>query len=615
MTAPLTSLPPLLLPRPAEISFDISSARPLGADAAVTIAPDPSLPHPQAYRLTIAPDAPRVRIAHRSEAGLRHALATIAQLRVQYGDHLPALEILDYPAVDTRAVMLDVSRDRIPTMAEFARLIPEFAALKLNHLQLYTEHTFAYGGHKEVWEGWEPITPDELAQIHAWCAGAGIELAANQNCFGHLGQWLRQPRYADLAETHGEWVFDCFKRSGPFSLCPVDAGSIEFVRDLLGQLLPLFPERGLSSGPVPLANVGCDETYDVGQGRSRREVERRGKAAVYFDFVEQVFDVVRGHGKRPMFWADVALSHPESVDRIPGDAVALAWGYEADADFDRWCQTLCGAGKTAWVCPGTSSWRSIVGRTSTRRANLLAAAEAAAKYNLPGYMVTDWGDAGHQQVWPVALVAIAEAADRAWNAGRPGDPDPHAISLHCFGDRSLAIASWLDELGDVDLPLHAHCGRDWFEGRGNPVKNASALFADLSEPWNSNAIGRDPDDPKILAAELTEWSEVMNRLPPLRDRMPTNLAPQLRAELDHTWGRATFASLRAVCRRVARLQRLTGAAQPLFASSESVKPLIGDLAGIIATHTALWLARSRPGKGLEHSLSYDQRLLDELRAL
>ncbi len=607
MTPNPASLPPLLVPRPAHITFDLAAAHPLEPESPFEITRDDSLPYPQGYRLAIAAEAPRLRIGVRSDAGLRYALATLAQLRAQYGDAIPTLEILDYPAIETRGLMLDISRDRIPTMAEFARLIPELAGLKLNHLQLYTEHTFAYAGHEEVWQGWNPITPDELAQIRAWCEASGIELAANQNCFGHLSHWLRPPRYADLAETHGEWTFDRFKRSGPFSLCPSDPGSIALVRDLLGQLLPHFGS--------PLVNVGCDETYDVGQGRSRRDVEQRGKADVYFDFVDQVFGIVREHGMRPMFWADVALSHPESAHRIADDAIALAWGYEADADFDRWCETLRSAGKTAWVCPGTSSWRSITGRTSTRRANLLAAATAAAKHNLPGYMVTDWGDAGHQQVWPVALVAIAEAADRAWNAGRPGDPDPRAISLHCFGDRSLSIASWLDEIGDIDLPLRARCGRDWFEGRGQPVKNASAMFADLAEPFGSTAIGLDPDDPPTLAAELEQWVAVMNHLPALRDRIPAGVSPQIHAELQHTWSRAAFACIRAVARRLARLERMTASKTPVFDSPRAFTPLIVDLQHIMASHEPLWLARSRPGRGLEDSLAHDQKLLDELRAL
>lgn len=584
MTDP-AALPPLLLPRPAQLSCTHPPARPLTRSSTTpTIALDHSLPTRDAYRLTIAP--PAVSIAHRSPAGLRHARATLAQLGVQYGDRPPALEILDHPAIAARGVMLDISRDRIPTMAEFARVVTQLASLKLNHLQLNTEHAFAYAGHQEVWGGWDPVTHGELLELQTRCAGRGIELAANQNCFGHLSRWLEHPRYAHLAETHGEWVFDRFTRSGPFSLCPGEPGSIELVRELLGQLLPLFESV--------LANVGCDETYDIGQGRSAGEVARRGKAAVYFDFVDRVFEIVRSHGKRPMFWADVALNHPESIGRIAGDAVALAWGYEADTDFDRWCEALTGAGKSVWVCPGTSSWRSITGRTSTRRANLRNAAGAAARYGLGGYLVTDWGDSGHRQVWPLALVAIAEGADRAWNAGRPGEPDPRAISLHCFGDRTLSVASWLDELGDIDLGLRGRAGRSWFEGRGRPLHNASVHFADLAEAWGSDAIGLDASD----------FEPLLDRLSGLRGSLPGSLPGLVGDELTHTLDRAELACRRAVARRHAH--------SPAHAFTASLLPLAEQVG---KTHAALWLHRSRPGLGLEDSLSHDQRVVDELRSL
>jgi hypothetical protein len=636
----LATLPPLLIPRPAHLTITHSPPHPLTHSPPSTI-PDPSLPHPDTYRLTITPTA--ITIAHNSPAALAYAHATLAQLRAQYADRLPALEILDYPAIPTRALMLDISRDRIPTMPEFTRLIPELAALKLNHLQLYTEHTFAYTGHEEVWQGWNPITPAELLELQTLCTQHAIDLVPNQNCFGHLTHWLKHPRYAPLAETHADWIFDRFTRSGPFSLCPSDPGSIALVRDLLNQLLPLFPPpspspsstgRGtvgplsFSNAPSPrgagfpargtqrpflpgsLVNIGCDETYDIGQGRSTNEVAQRGKADVYFDFLDQVCAIVRAHNKRPMFWADVALNHPEAIHRIPDDAIALAWGYEADTDFDKWCDTLCGAGKTAWVCPGSSSWRSITGRTSVRRANCKNAADAAAKHNLPGYLITDWGDAGHHQTWPIALLAIAEAADMAWNAGREPEvtaikrgstrqrelspPPLAAISLHCFSDRSLTTASWLATLGDIDADLRPHAGRAWFEGRGQPLHNASAHFADLAEPWNSDAIALTADDFTPLLAALTAS----------RATLPLNLPDLLHAELTHTLDHAELAIKRAIARRHTH--------SPTHPFTPPLLPLAQH---IHATHAHLWPLRSRPGRGLQDSLTHHQRIIDELRAL
>src|SRR5262245_20540743 len=278
---------PTRVPEPCRGWLDI---RPTWARVAAT----PS--QRQGYRLRIGqpstPNMPSAVIEAETPDGARHGLATLIQLVRASDRSIPAIEVEDEPAFATRGVMLDVSRCRIPTMDHFREIIDQLAQLKCNHLQLYTEHTFAYAGHEEVWQGWSPMTPEEVVRLDSYCRGRGVELAANQNCFGHLASWLRRPKYAHLAETHGGWVFGCWPRWWPSSLCPSDPGSIRFVEDLLGQLLPCFTS--------PLVNVGCDETYDIAYGRSKEEVQRRGRVPVYLDFVRQIAEVARRHGKRPM---------------------------------------------------------------------------------------------------------------------------------------------------------------------------------------------------------------------------------------------------------------------------------------------------------------------------
>lgn len=531
----------------------------------------------QGYTLYVRNDETgSVEIECSTPAGLGHALATLAQLFAQAkraGDLLvlPTLCIVDAPTFATRGVMLDVSRDRVPTMRQLFETVDLLAALKLNHLQLYTEHTFAYAGHEDVWRGWSPMMPDEVVRLDEYCRDRGIELAANQNCFGHLASWLRQPKYAHIAETHGDWVFDCWPRSGPFSLCPTDPKSISLVEDILGQLLPCF-----SSG---LVNIGCDETYDIAYGRSKAEVERRGRVAVYLDFVAQICAVTRRHRKRPMFWADIALSKPDAVKDIPEDLLALAWSYEPDAPFDRWCEVFARAGREAWVCPGTSSWRSITGRTTERRGNVESAARSGASHAATGFLVCDWGDTGHHQQWAITQNALAHAAAAAWNLD--GGYDARAASLHVFGDHSVAVGAWLDELGDADLPLRATC-LELSTGKPGRLRNQSAMFIDMLKPLGElTHVGR-----------LEDWWDAVEQVERARATMPRGLAPPLNDELEHTLNVAQFAALRGWERR-----RDGGL------STQRRRDLREMVEGLAREHRRLWCMRSRDG-GLDHSCSY-----------
>lgn len=611
-------MPPLLLPTPRSVTLTGGAVRARVNPDVIGTLDAGAVRHAEGYRLTIS-DPSRagarvvgsggtagsgargaasaatgegnggVTLAYATEAGLRHGRTTLRQLVRQYGEVLPCVVIEDEPAFAHRGVMLDVSRDKVPTMASLREYVGSFAAMKLNHVQLYTEHTFAYEGHEEVWLDCSPVTPGEARELDEFAARLGVTLAPNQNCFGHLHKWMKLEKYAHLAETHGEWVFMEWPRWGPFSLCPGEAGSIELVRDMLRQLTPCF-----RAGVV---NVGCDETFDIGQGRSKGAVEargggERGRAAVYFDFVKQVAQAARDVGKRPMLWADIALSHPEMLGEFPEGAIGLAWGYEVDSDFSAWCDRMGEHGIEAWVCPGTSSWRSITGRTRERRANVENAG-AARKRGAVGYLMTDWGDMGHHQQWPIALNAIAQAAQEAWNPGVP--VDVRAVALHVFGDESLETGAWLDRLGDVDAHIRL-IGGGKEGGEPKVIRNATALFRDLHRA--------DPL-PDPIPAPMEAWERAAANLTMCEETVPGTLEREslVGREIAHTLATARLAVEHAMATRGER---------GLAGRSPEYRAWLVDLARQVHRELeSLWLVRNRVG-GLSRSSWHYQKIVDRV---
>ena len=88
----------------------------------------------------------------------------------------------DWPDLPVRGVMLDISRDKVPTLATLRALIDRLASWKVNQVQLYMEHTFAYRDHEEVWASASPLTAEEVRDLDRFCralprrAGAEPEL-------------------------------------------------------------------------------------------------------------------------------------------------------------------------------------------------------------------------------------------------------------------------------------------------------------------------------------------------------------------------------------------------------------------------------------------------------
>ncbi|MEN9937638.1 MAG: hypothetical protein RLZZ387_4217 [Chloroflexota bacterium] len=525
--------------------------------------------HPQGYELDISND--QITVEASAPAGLFYGVCTLAQILEQAGRRLPALQIADAPDFADRGVMLDVSRDRVPTMETLYELVDMLAGWKVNQLQLYTEHTFAYRNHPDVWAKASPITGQEIMELDAYCRERFVELVPNQNSFGHMARWLVHPRYAALAETHDEFETPWhITMKGPFSLAPEDPGSLTLVTSLFDELLPHFTSRQV--------NVGCDETIDLGQGRSADVCRARGEGRVYLDFLHKIYRAVTARGRTMQFWGDIINHHPDLIPELPKDAVALEWGYEADHPFARNCPRFAAAGLPFYVCPGTSSWNTVAGRTDNALGNLLSAAENGLRHGAVGYLITDWGDNGHWQPLPVSFLGFAAGAALAWalDANRGMDV-AGVVSRHAFGDHTGTMGRVAYDLGNV----YRHVGYE--------VGNSSALF------WVLHGLQGLPGELSLppgltLDAALAAIDAAV--APLASARMTRKDAPLVAREFE--WAARV---LRHACRRGQLIQ------EPLGPGAAAHRRLLDeDMREIMREHEQLWLARSRPG-GLPDSLA------------
>lgn len=225
---------------------------------------------PAAYRLTLSSESIEIRAG--SPAGVFYGCQTLYQLLRQYGPYLPCLHSEDGPDFPVRGFMLDISRDRVPMLATLLALVDRLAEWKINHLQLYTEHTFAYTGHEAVWQHASPLTGAEILQLDAYCRERFIDLVPNQASFGHMERWLKHPGYRSLAESPNGWVSSLgHPIPDPVTLNPLHSGSLDLVARLYQDLLPHFRSR--------FFNINGDETFELGQGACREAVQARGKEA------------------------------------------------------------------------------------------------------------------------------------------------------------------------------------------------------------------------------------------------------------------------------------------------------------------------------------------------
>ncbi len=568
---------PTLLPRPR-----VFTAAPDGArcpDRRPHEAIDTRLA-PQGYHLEVGPDV--VRVVGADEAGLRHGRATLDQLRhganapdERTDGTLPACRIEDWPDFAVRGVMLDVSRDRVPTMAMLVSLVDRLAGWKVNQLQLYMEHTFSYAGHEDVWRHADPYTSLDIHDLDAHCRSRGIELVANQNTLGHYERWLRLERYRPLAIAPDgfDWIFGI--RRPALTLDPANPKAFELVSDLLGQLVPQFQSTRV--------HIGLDEPWEL-------SADRRGEWVQWLRALRRLPVLAE---RELLVWGDVPALHPELLSELPEGVTVCEWGYEGNHPFEQRTRQLADAGVPFWVCPGTSSWMSISGRVDNMIENIRSAATAGVVHGAGGLLVTDWGDMGHHQQPCVSDPGFATAAAFGWCVEAHADFDADdlaaVLDAHCYADPTGQTGRAVVGLGQAYRMIVPR------------PPNMSALALPFLLPqWPMGKAVTDGLTTTDLDAVGTLLDETVAAVETARPRRADG-----RLVIDEI--RATAALLRLSGHDLAL--RLGGDGTLASVSQPDRDGLVTELGRRIEEFRRLWLERFRPG-GLSDSTAWFDHVLD-----
>ena len=398
------------------------------------------------YRLIV--NDGKITLEASTGAGMLYAGQTLRQLRLLSPRSCPHLVIEDEPAMIVRGYMLDISRNKVPTMQHLFRMVDLLAFLKFNQLQLYTEHTFAYAGHEDVWKDSSPLTAEEVQALKDYCADRFIELVPNQNAFGHMERWLKHDRYRYLAESPDGFHHPITGWRPEGTVLYPDQQAAQFIDSLLDQLLPNFDSHWV--------HLGCDEPWELGQGRSYERSLQVGRHGLYREHLLALHRLVSSRNKQMLFWSDELRTEPDRITELPEDMFPVVWGYERNHPFNEECQVYSNHGRSFLIAPGDSSWNSFTSRLDNAWQNIKHAASAAIEYGAMGMILTSWGDNGHQQVWPAQLPGLLVFSSAAWN---PRQLDclrmAQALDSLVFHDPNQRLGQFWDAFARLDshIPL------------------------------------------------------------------------------------------------------------------------------------------------------------------
>ncbi len=421
-----------------------------------------ALANPEGYLLDVARDG--VLLAARTGAGIFYGVQTLRQLaRPGAGRtlELPLLTVADWPALAVRGLMIDTSQGAVLSPEMLRTAVRTAAEYKLNLVNLYVEHVFPFTHSPLTAEG-AALGFDEMKELAAYARRHHVELVPQQQTFGHLHSLLRWELYSGMAETTRGDV-----------LAVGDEGSYQWAFQAAKQLAAVFPGSYL--------HIGGDETFELGRGRSRELVARRGIGQVYAEHMRRMEAQLRPLGRKLIFWGDIAQKNPEAIPALPKNLIAATWTYIPDADFAPFIAPFRDAGFEVWVSPGVHNWRRIFPNFTMAAANINGFVEAGKKLGATGMLNTHWNDHG-EEFFNLAWYGIVYGAAAAW---QPGPVDNRAFDAAFdwafYRNDGAVFATVIRRLEGVNGLLQA---------RGFPEADNSLAWIEPFSPAGSGKVRR-----------------------------------------------------------------------------------------------------------------------------
>jgi hexosaminidase len=370
-----------------------------------------------------------VTIIGHTSAGIFYGAQTLKQMLQQDAGvtKLWTGTIRDWPAMKYRGVHDDLSRGPFPTLAFQKHQLEVFAANKVNFYSPYFEHTLQYSGDPLAAPPGSSLTRAEAQELQAFATRLHIMIVPEQEAFGHLHHVLQYEKYSDLAETpHGHVI------------APGQSGSQPLILSWFTQIAEDFPS--------PFLHIGADETTELGTGRTKADVDKRGLGPVYADFLTTIHATLAPLHRRLLFWGDVATSDPAAIPGIPKDMIAIPWIYWHKDSYDGDILPFKNAGIETWVAPGDANWRQVYPLGNLALDNISGFIEAGQRLGSTGELTTIWDDDGEglfNQNWFGVLFGAAAG----WQPGKSTAAPYQAGFGHVFyGDSTGHIDEAQKEL-------------------------------------------------------------------------------------------------------------------------------------------------------------------------
>lgn len=288
-------------------------------------------------------------------------------------------------------VMVDCSRNAVPTVCGIKRFADKMNKMGYNTLMLYTEDT--YEAENEPYFGYfrGRYTTEELIEIVEYCEKTGIEVIPCIQTLAHLNRiFLWQP-YKEINDVNDILLVD-------------EERTYVLIKNMFKSLRKSFK--------TDYIHIGMDEAHMLGAGKYRDNHGIKPQTELFLTHLKRVCDIAAEYGFKPIIWSDMFFRMQfggeyyvktgqlteDVIARIPENLELVYWDYyHYDSEtYAHMIKEHKRTGRNTWFAGGAWKWEGFRANCGKTIKTITPALEECFKSGVKNVIMTCWGDDGNE---------------------------------------------------------------------------------------------------------------------------------------------------------------------------------------------------------------------------
>ncbi|WP_182200313.1 beta-N-acetylhexosaminidase [Paraliobacillus salinarum] len=342
-------------------------------------------------------------------------------------------------------VMIDASRNAVPTVSDIKRLLRKMAIMGLDSLMLYTEDTYEVKEHPYFGYMRGRYTAEELRICDEYGYQLGIEMIPCIQTLGHLREAIKWNYASNFKDTDDILLVD-------------EPETYTFLENCIKATSQAFKTKRI--------HIGMDETFQLGLGKYLEKHGYENHIEIMNRHLQKVVALTEKYGYKPMIWSDMysplfaedsnyrdedGQIRSDIIDGIP-DVELVYWNYYDNKQevYENSFKHHKELGRKPIFAGGAWTWNGIAPNYGKAVATTEASMRACKKEEIQEVFVTLWGDNGAETPFSTAYPILQLFAEHTYHRDVTAEQINNRFKFCCNGNfEDFMILKYLDETPGV----------------------------------------------------------------------------------------------------------------------------------------------------------------------